>query len=141
MRILRTASGIASRCGSSAPLRAAAAAAMALATTWLMVWLWSWAVVATDPAPCFLAVIVSLVSVIVSLVTMGVMSDPPNRWTMETMTGFAPFVMWRAVTSDDRVTVWKLLLWPTLVPAEVLVCLWLAIGWLGRLLDVDLSKR
>lgn len=143
MRILRTASGVASWCGSSAPLRAVGALAALLATAWLGAQLWGWAAAAAGEGPglYFLATFVSLVYAIASLVTMGVMSDPPNRWTMEMMTGYAPFVMWRAVISDERVTAWKLLLWPLLVPAEGLVCLWLAVGWLMRLLNVDLSKR
>lgn len=139
--ILRAASGIASRCGSNAPLRVAAAAAIVAATWWADSHLWGWASAAGGGGLCFLASIFHAAYAIGSLTTMCVMSDPPYRWTMERMTGYAPFVVWRAVISDGRVTAWKMLLWPLLVPAEALTCLVLAIGWLARLLDVDLSKR
>lgn len=146
--ILRAASGVASRCGSNVPLRAAAAVAALAATWWAGSQLWGWAASHTPggltglhPGPYFLAAIVSVVYIIGSLVNLAIMSDPPHRWTLDTMTGYAPFVVWRTVISDGRVTAWKLLLWPLLVPAEALTCLWLAIGWLVRLLNIDLSKR
>lgn len=144
MRILRTASGIVSRCGSDALLRAVGASAILMTTVWFASWLWGWAASAGSndhPGPYFLAALVSLAYMIASLITMGIMSDPPSRWTLERMTEYAPFVAWRAAISDDRVTAWKLLLWPPLVPVEGLICLWLAIGWLIRLLNIDLSKR
>ncbi len=141
MRVLRTASGIASRCGSNAPLRVIGALAAIASAAWLAAHLWGWAIAGTSDGRYFVAVIASLAYVVGSLVTMGVMSDPPRKWTLATMTGYAPFVLWRAMISDGRVTAWKMLLWLPLVPAEGLICLWLAIGWLVRLLDIDLSKR
>ena len=142
--ILKTVSGIASRCGLNASLRLAFAAAVIGVTWWAGFNLLGWALRAIDvdrPGPLVLAATTSLVYLLVSLFTMVAMSDPPNRWTMEKMTGYAPFMMWRVMISDGRMTAWKLLLWPFLVPAEALICLWLVIGWLVRLLDVDLSKR
>lgn len=143
MRILRTASGVASRYGSSAPLRLVAAIASAAATAWLAAQLWGWAAGSADGVcfPHFVALLTGTAYVIGSLMTMAAASEPPDRWTLEVMTGYAPFMIWRAMISDGRVTCWKLLLWPLLVPAEALVCLWLAAGWLARLLDADLSER
>lgn len=140
--ILKTASGVASWCGSNVSLRVAAAAAMVATTAWLGVWLWSWALSFPNdnPGPLVLVILLSLAFVVGSLVNMAIMVDAPPRWTMERMTGYTPFVIWRAMTSDGRVTALRLLVWPLLVPAETLVCLWLAIGWLFRLLNVDLSK-
>ncbi len=142
-RVLKAASGIASRCGLNVPSRVIAAAAMATATAWLGAMLWGWAAEnVASPGPCMLAALVSFGSVVVSLFTMAIhMANPSTKWTLEMMTGYAPFVMWRAMTLNGRVTAWKLILWPLLVPAEALMCLWLAVGWLARLLDVDLSKR
>lgn len=142
MMILRTVSGIASRCGSNALLRVVGALVALSATVWLGAQLWGWAIANADnPGPMLGAAFTSLGYMIASIVAIAVKSDPPDRWTLETMTRYAPFFMWRAMISDGRVTGWKLLLWPLLVPAEGLACLWLAIGWLVRLLDIDLSKR
>ena len=142
MMILKTASGIASRCGSGVMLRIAAASTMPLVTVWLGKQLWGWAARASDvsPGPLMLAATVSLVCLLASIITIAFVWDT-RGWTLEKMTGYAPFMIWNAMMADGRVTAWKLLLWPFLVPAEAMVCLWLAIGWLFRLLDVDLSKR
>jgi len=138
--VLRAASGIVSRCGSNAPLRAFAAAAV-MAVTWWAGWrLWAWTADCSGDGKHVLAIIVSMACIIGSLVNMFAMMDPPRKWTLERMTSYAPFMVWRSVISDGRVTAWKLLLWPLLVPAEALTCLWLSIGWLIRLLDIDLSK-
>lgn len=144
-RAMKAVSGIASRCGSNSLSRAIAAVIIAVSTAMFGTWLWSWAAgwaaAGHDGAYIILVSLVTIAYMTVSLVTLAVMSDPPHKWTMETMTGYAPFVVWRAMISDERVTGWKLLLWPLVVPVEGLICLWLAIGWMGRLLNADLSKR
>lgn len=130
MGILRAVSGVAARCGVLP--RAGAAVATMGATAWLASQLWAWGA----ENDWQFAPAAFLVTGVYAVAAAGVMSSTYD--SMVTMTRNAPFVVWQELT-DGRVTAWKLLFWPLLVPAEGFVCLWLIAGWFGRLMNADLS--
>lgn len=123
---MKMVTGLVTAPGFGGVLRIAAFAAMT-AGCW---WFYNWAMTLDWTSPGFTTfpiAIVAMTNMAVSLVFFC----PDGRLS------HLPFTLWRRMTRDE-VKVWALLIWPILIPAELITCV---IITLGHLLNAKLWTR